>query len=107
MNTPLAFTNVFLRPFPNDPGDQLKTVSLIENLLFIMLLGFVFVKRRNLSTEEKSWLFYLILLSLTMTLIIGWSTPILGAVARYKMAAYLPLFIAANILIKPLKNESN
>jgi hypothetical protein len=106
LNTPSALMNVFLRPFPTDPGDQLKFISFIENLFFILLIGFVIFKRRVLNSEEKSWVFYLFILGLISALLIGWSTPILGAIVRYKIAAYLPLFIAATILLKPLKNES-
>jgi len=106
LNTPSALMNIFLRPFPTDPGDPLKFISFIENLFFIILFGFVVLKRRILKSEEKSWVFYLFILGLISALLIGWSTPILGAMVRYKIAAYLPLFIASTILLKPLKYET-
>ncbi|MFT4601869.1 MAG: hypothetical protein ACI857_002054 [Arenicella sp.] len=105
-NTPMALVNVFLRPSPADPGDPLKFISFLENLIFLTFIIFVIFKRRTLNETEKSWVFYLLISVGVIALIIGWSTPILGAIVRYKMASHLLLFIALSIILKPLKNET-
>jgi hypothetical protein len=97
-NIPLAMFNVIVRPLPNDPGDKLQIILFFENILFITWLFFSFVRRKKLNEKEKSWVFYLISSALLLTLIIGLTTPILGAIVRYKMVPILLLYICSFIL---------
>src|SRR5690606_26655576 len=60
-NTPMAFFNVLIRPLPTDNGSNFKYLAFIENLLFLGVLVFVFIKRRPLNEPEKAWAFYLLL----------------------------------------------
>ena len=106
-NIPIALLNVFARPFLTDPGSLLKIPLFIENMLFLGFIALVFIKRRKLSNEERAWSFYLIAAALILVLIIGWTTPVLGAIARYKMAPYLLLFIALCIHLKPISKPKS
>lgn len=99
-NTPIALFNVMVRPLPTDGGSDFKYLIFIENILFIVFLAFCLFKRKELSMEEKSWVFYLGVAAFLLILIIGWTTPILGAIVRYKMAAQLFLLILAFIILK-------
>ena len=98
-NTPAAIINVVLRPFPTDNGSQLKLFIFLENLLFIGFLIVVLKRKRKLLPHEKAWVFYLVASALVLTLIIGWTTPVFGAIARYKIAPQLLLLIAFFILL--------
>jgi hypothetical protein len=103
-NAPQALTNVLIRPFPWDPGDQLKIVSFIENILFILFFVYVMWNRKeSLNKNERIIITYLFFAATALLLIIGWTTPILGAIVRYKMAPLLLIFIALACFIKPLK----
>ena len=106
-NTPLILSNVFIRPLPNDPGSVLKYPLFVENLVFIAFLLLSLFNRRKLTSEEKSWVIFLLFSAILLVLIIGWTTPVLGAIARYKMVPYLLLFIAGTINLKQLRNRNH
>lgn len=100
LNIPSSFVNVMLRPYPNDPGDPLKILVFIENILFIGWWIFVLFKHKKLSPIEKSWIYYLVTTAILIILLIGLTTPVLGAVVRYKLAAVLFLYISSFIIFK-------
>lgn len=100
-NIPLGIMNTTLRPFPTDDGGILKYVLLLENLAFLALAFFAIKNRKENDNTVHSWLFLLILAGISLIVLIGLTTPVLGAVARYKTASYLLLFIAFALLIKP------
>ena len=104
ISIPFAIHTVLIRPYPWDNGSALKHFAFISNLILIVLFGISLARRRTLGIEEKYWLYYLLFSSLFITLIIGWTVPILGAVVRYKMAVDLLLIISIFIL---WKKESN
>jgi hypothetical protein len=91
-NIPQAIVNTLLRPFPTDPPAKIeKWYFIIENwLLFGFLFYAIFKRKRNLRTEQKLLIVLLSVFSLYLTVMIGWVTPVLGAIIRYK----LPLIFA-------------
>lgn len=101
-NIPLALLNTFLRPFPTDTGSNLKYLSMLENLLFICLLIYTLKNRNPLNDNQKKWVFLLLSAAVALILLIGLTTPILGAIARYKIAPYLLFIIAFSIILKPI-----
>jgi hypothetical protein len=106
-NIPEALVNSVLRPFPTDPGSNLKYLSMVEIWVLILFLFFALFKHRKLQNDEKSVVFGLIIFSLVLFLLIGWTTPVIGAIARYRFPAQLALVIIGLILIKPHKKLSN
>ncbi|MGV6861406.1 MAG: hypothetical protein ACWA41_06525 [Putridiphycobacter sp.] len=106
LNTPRAFVDVHLRPFPWDNGSALKYFSFIQNIGLLFLLGFsIFNRKKGLTNHQKWWIFNLMFYIVFITLIIGWTTPVFGAIARYKMAIDLFIVILAFIFLKPMSNE--
>lgn len=105
-NIPLALVNVLVRPLPTDNGSNFKYIVFLENLAFLLFIVWCIGKRKSLSNEQKGWLFYLVGSAILITLIIGWTTPILGAIARYKMVPQLLLIIASFILLKQKKETT-
>lgn len=101
-NIPLALANTLVRPFPNDTGSPLKYAALLENLLFILFIIYLFKNRDKLDEDRKKWLFLLMSSAIALILLIGLTTPILGAIARYKIAPYILLMISFSILLKPI-----
>ncbi len=100
-NIPEALFNAGIRPLPNDPGSKLKYLSMLEAWLLFAFMGFVLFHRRRLDTNSKNLVLGLILFALFLTLLIGWTTPVLGAIARYRFPAQLALVLVGLILIEP------
>jgi hypothetical protein len=100
-NIPASLFNVFVRPLPTDNGSNFKIILFIENLLLFALIIYGFKKRKQLNEIEKYWILYLIVAAIMISLIIGWTTPILGAIARYKIAPYLFFIVATFVAYKP------
>jgi hypothetical protein len=102
-NIPESLTNSAIRPWPTDPGSKLKIISFIESLLLFGFLSYAIGHRRKLSNQERLIVFSLITFALLLFLLIGWTTPVLGAIARYRFPAQLALFIVGFILLKSSK----
>jgi hypothetical protein len=102
-NIPEALVNSVIRPWPSDPGSKLKLISFIESLGLFVFLVYAVWKRRKLDENEKLVVFGLMTFALLLFLLIGWTTPVLGAIARYRFPAQLALFIVGFILLKSSK----
>jgi hypothetical protein len=81
-NIPEAFLNSYFRPFPSDPGSTLKYPAMIETWIITLFLIYSIYKRRKLSKQEIGLITSLIIFSLFLLIIIGWTTPIIGAIYR-------------------------
>ena len=102
-NIPEAFVNGFIRPFPTDPGSNLKFLSMLEIWALIGFLIWVSIKHRKLEPEDRTIVFGLVVFALFLLLLIGWTTPVIGAIARYRFPAQLALVLAGLILFNPTK----
>lgn len=103
-NIPEALANSVIRPFPNDPGSKLKFLSFLEVWLILLFFGLTIYFRKKINFEEKNIVFTLLTFALILSLLIGWTTPVLGAITRYRFPAQFALIIAGLILLKPLKD---
>jgi len=105
-NSPQALTNTFLRPFIWELKSPLMLLSGLETIfiLFIFITSLLFLK----PFKEICWQFFLFCTSFVFIqfLIIGETTPILGAIARYKTIA-LPFFLIAVLFILDKKKLVN
>lgn len=102
---PEILHNTIVRPYPWDPGSALKYFPFANNLLLIAFSIFVLFNRKKNNTKEKYLILYFVISAVLILMLIGWTTPILGAIVRYKIAAEFLLIIALCLLLKPLKNE--
>lgn len=94
LNIPEAFWNAGFRPFIGDPGGSLKWVNIVETILLWLLVLYGFVKNRKVYTaDQKALLWMMGIFVISLLVLIGWTTPILGAIVRYRMPAYLVLFL--------------
>lgn len=98
-NSPQALANTVLRPFVWELKSPLMLLSGLETLLilFSLLFCLFFIK----SLKKIKWEYVLVCISFVIIqfLIIGETTPILGAIARYKTIALPFLVIALLFLI--------
>lgn len=100
-NIPESLINSALRPFPTDPGSNLKFLSFFEIWYIVLILIYAIFKRRKLEVFEKNIIFTLICFSLLLFLLIGWTTPVLGAITRYRFPAQLALVLVGMIIVNP------
>ncbi|MGV3609744.1 MAG: hypothetical protein ACO1N0_02270 [Fluviicola sp.] len=103
-NIPEALSNAAFRPTFWDPGGKLKIISFLEAIgLFALLTFGLWYNRKFRTSEEKNLIVFLVAFSMILLVLIGWTTPILGAIVRYRMPAYLALFLVAFIGSRPFK----
>jgi hypothetical protein len=100
-NVPEAIANVAFRP---TFCGKLKFVNFMETICLFIFLAFGFwYNRRKRSLEERNIILFLLVFAVMLFILIGWTTPVLGAIVRYRMPAYLALFLAAFIGSRPFK----
>ncbi|MCX6295438.1 MAG: hypothetical protein NTX97_05120, partial [Bacteroidetes bacterium] len=97
-NSPQAFTNTLLRPYFWELRSPMMLMAGLENILIIIIIiiCLVFIK----PLKEIKWQSVLFCFSFVMIqfLIIGETTPVLGAIARYK-APTLPFLLITFLFI--------
>lgn len=100
-NIPEALSIVFLRPFITDPpyNNKMKWFSLLDSYLILSFSIVTFLFRRKINRTEKNLIFALFLSSFILSLLIGLTTPVLGAVIRYKIPVQFVQLIIGLILI--------
>ncbi len=97
-NVPEAFVNAAFRPIPFDPGSNLKNFNFLETiLLFGTLLFSFFSGRFKRNKPERKQIVTLLVFAFCLFVLIGWTTPVLGAVVRYRIPAYFAVLLAALI----------
>lgn len=84
---PFAVFTTIARPFIWEQGSLLIRVASIENTLLVlcMLTPFFFWKKRNLA--EKKVTYFIFTFIFYLYILIGFTTPVLGALSRYKTPA--------------------
>jgi len=104
---PSAIINVHLRPLPWDNGNKIKIFASIQNFGLLFLLLYAIINKRPFYNKDK-WIMTMLIFSvLFITLLIGWTTPIFGAIVRYKVPLDLFIIIISFILLKQKKHETN
>ena len=106
-NIPESIANSMIQPYPSVIKNFYGYFIFITNILLLILIFFALFKRKRLSGLEKYWVFLCISSALILLLIIGWTTPVVGAIIRYKMPAEMLILIALSIIIKPLQKKTN
>jgi hypothetical protein len=103
LNSPEALINALFRPIIGDVGGKLKYFATIEILLVYSLLIFAIFRRRKLNDEQKNRVFSALIFIISLSLLIGWVTPVIGAIARYRLPVLVGLTFIALVLINPSK----
>jgi hypothetical protein len=96
-NAPLSFVTVALRPWIFESQNPLMLMSAIENCLVLLFL-FLCVCFPSKKIQPASILYLCLCFTASLFILIGLTTPILGAAVRYKIPA-LPFFLIAFLLI--------
>lgn len=103
-NIPEALTNAAFRPFFGDPGGWLKYFAIVETIVLFGWVLYAFSFWKSATTETRLRVVTLIFFAVCLLLLIGWITPVLGAMVRYRIPAYLAIFVAAALLYRKTKS---
>lgn len=98
---PKSYFNVLFRPFIWEAKNPMFFLPAMENLLFILLLLAIIFFRGKISNPGIFG--FCISFSLLLLLVIGLTTPVLGALVRYRIAAQPFLLIALLMLVDRTK----
>ncbi len=93
--TPSALLNSFSRPWPTEIKGILFVPPLMENLFIISILVLSWFFGKRVAEREWKFVVFCLTFSIILFLIIGLTTPIIGAIVRYKIPAIPFLMIAA------------
>ena len=95
---PYALYITLFGPVIHSPLNPLGIVSIAENLLILVFMGVCLVYRAKMNTAPNGLLLSLLLYVFVLSLIIGWTTPVMGALVRYR-TPLLPFLLIAGLLI--------
>lgn len=104
---PQALNHVLLRPYPTEISTPFHLMAFIENTLVLLMIAFAMISRHKTeSTFTLPFLVFLIAVSLSALLLIGYTVPFTGAIIRYKsfytILLLIPFAGAINIKNKNL-----
>lgn len=106
-SSPWALFNVLLRPLPNDPPKKIeKWYFILENWFFLILLLVAFWRNKLTTTEDWAIVVGLLTFTISLGLLIGWTTPVLGAIIRYKLPIVFAFITMSWLLLYPVKRTA-
>jgi hypothetical protein len=98
---PAALTNCLLRPFPWEASELLEFAVVVENLFFILLIITTIINFKKPTMQSLNPILFCFTFCLLLALMVGWATPVQGAIVRYR-TPFLPfLCIGLLLLQKP------
>jgi len=108
---PLGVINGFFRPFPSDINKIIHALPLIENIflyvLFIYLLYKLFSLKIKLETVYLNTLLNSVFFISLLFVVTGISTPVIGALVRYKLPGTIFIIISICLIHGQTKNYEN
>lgn len=100
---PEVLFNTMIRPIPHKNSSWLQYPAFIENLIVLFALIFAtIIYPRKLKRKDNRILFSLIIFTLMIYLIVGWTTPVVGAIVRYIIPGLLGLLLIISLQIKSI-----
>ena len=106
-NVPEALTNALFRPFLNDPGSWLKYPAVLETVFLFLFFIYTLLRKKKLSQDEIAITIGIGLFVLILLLTIGWVTPVLGAIVRYRIPAYIGILIISLVIVDSKKKKDH
>jgi hypothetical protein len=100
---PEVLFNTLLRPIPRKNSNWLQYLAFIENIFVLLGIIFaVFVFPRKLNMRDNRTLFTLLIFSVMVYLVVGWTTPVVGAIVRYVIPGLLGVILIITLKIKTI-----
>jgi hypothetical protein len=102
---PVGIINSLTRPWPNEIKNFLFVPAVLENILLLVLIIVALFQKKKSSKTPFNFIVFCFLFTFLLYAIIGISTPILGALVRYKIPA-MPFLTIAVLAFIQLENIS-
>lgn len=107
---PHALKNVFIQPLQWRKGLFPAILFFAENILVLILTGLsfyvIFTQKINTTHSEIPVIFYFLVFSLLLYILIGYTSPIAGNIIRHKAPAVIFFLLALSILNKTNTSSS-
>lgn len=97
-NAPIALWNVLVRPYPTEMKSAMMIPVGFENFLIFLIITLCLFYHLPYSQIKWEYVLFCISFVIIQFLIIGETTPVLGAIARYKVPA-LPFLVIGFLLM--------
>lgn len=92
-NIPNALLNTLIRPYPWECKTPFVWLSLLENIMVITSIIIAVIFRTKKWFLNNTIFYFTILFASSLFILIGLTTPVFGAIVRYKIPAVLFLLI--------------
>ena len=107
INIPNALLNTFVRPYYWECNSLFVVLSAIENTLVLLFVFIAIRYRQKEVTFNQSIIYFNLIFVFCLFALIGLTTPVFGAIMRYKIPGLLILLITLLMLtdIQKIKNK--
>jgi hypothetical protein len=106
-NLPEYIVNVLIRPFPRETRNIFQLITLIENISIIIFFGLTLVWFKKPSNFELIWMLCFLFYIFLLFALIGSTTPVIGAIVRYKIPALPFLWVMILVLFDEAKFKTS
>ena len=89
---PQSLFYVISMPWPSQIKGMIYVLPFLENLLVFALFGLLLFYRKKLNSPQNHFVWFGVLFTIILFSIIGLTTPVIGAIVRYKVPAMPFLF---------------
>jgi hypothetical protein len=103
---PNAFINGLFRPSIFEIKNVFFALSALENFTLIILLILVIVCFKKPTLAQLPYIYFGIYFTILLSILIGWTVPVLGAIVRYKIPC-LPFLYCILLLCIDFKKVKN
>ncbi len=93
---PKSMINAIIQPLPHSKSNVFQLIAFIENLLILSFLIYCIIRSRAGPHREYIW--FIVLFVTVLYLILGLTTPVAGALVRYKVPGLVMLMILCLLL---------
>jgi hypothetical protein len=84
-STPQALKTAFILKWPWEKASALEWVSMLENYILLIMTCLALMHLKQTPIQSLNWFWFSVFFTLSLFLLIGWTTPVLGAVVRYRV----------------------
>jgi hypothetical protein len=98
-NIPNALINTVIRPFLWECNSPFVWLSAFENIVIIILIVISLYYRKIMDSLEKNIFLFNLIFTLYLFTIIGLTTPVFGAIMRYKVPGLILLLISLLLFV--------
>ena len=99
INIPNALLNTIIRPFLWECSSLFVWLSAFENIAIISCIIIALIFRKKMNAVQQNIFYFNITFVLSLFIIIGLTTPVFGAIIRYKIPGLILLLISLLLLV--------